>query len=218
MNNNDHRFDTGVGQQASPFEMPELDRLPVDRPRSKIEKGISVVLRIVAFILIVSLLLYFLYSFLLHPIDKLKLKMLFAYSYTIRIRQSRFNMYGIYETVSDSVTVYFDGIYLDDGSYYKTQEDGLYRYNENNGEWIRTQSLDSDDGFIDGFDALLDKKNYEFNWNHLFTWKLYSQKGDTGMILKHRFGKFTYELSNNSEIVFEDFKYSYTPRPWDGKN
>ena len=210
MNNNDYRSDTGVDQQASPFEMPVLDRLPVDRPRSKIEKGISVVLRIVAFILIVSLLLYFLYSFLLHPIDKLKLKMLFAYSYTVSIKYAGHG--------SANITVYFDGIYLNGGSYYKTQEDGLYRYNENNGEWILTQSLDSDDGFIDGFDGLLDKKNYEFNWNPLFTWKLYSPKGDTGMILKHRFGKFTYELSNNLEIVFEDFEYSYTPRPWDGKN
>ena len=220
MNNNDHRFDTARGKESSPFERHTVDA-PVDKPeKSMVEKGISVALRIVAFILLSAVLLYLVYTVVLHPIDKLKLKTLFAYSYTVECIVEPFYS-GSYTTVSEVVRVYSDGVYKFHGNYYKENDGKIYKYNTGSGKWYEERSYD---GFvISEHNDLFDKKYFKFDWTRLFTWKMVSSNGkkDVGIYLKHRFGKFTYEIENDYppyKIIIDNFNYSFTPRPWEVKN
>jgi len=214
-NNN---FNIPSNRAENPWDSNFGARSGVDAP-PRPAPTVSPLVKILAIILLVGILLYFLYTILIHPIDKLNLKLMNAKHCVISVTVSNNWGGGDYRKI---LIVYLDQeiFAIGDGypktknlKYYKVIDDELYQYSEAANEWYESFNNNGDS---DIFTAdMFERKNYKWAKGRLFVW----QYKDTEIFFKHRFGKFkftyNYDAYNDVIIEFKKISTKHLPTPWD---
>ena len=199
----DTNFSAGTG----------VDALP--RP----ERTVSPLVRIIAIILLAALLIYLLYTLLVHPIDRLKLRLMFAKHCVIEVKAR--NYWGGGDS-SNILIVYLDQEVFAIGEgypdtknlkYYKLIDDVLYEYSEEAGEWYESYNNNGESDIFT--EDMFDRKNYQKAMGHLFIW----QYKDTGITFHHRSGKFKFMYSEypygDVTIEFKKISLKHLPTPFE---
>jgi hypothetical protein len=216
----DHNsFDVSSRKANNPWESVQGERSNVDAPPRKSLTDIPLV-RIIAIILLAAILIYFLYTVLLHPIHKLNLRLLFAKHCIIKVTATAYAFIG---SKSEYYTLI---LYLDQNAfaigegypnaknlkYYKLVGEELYTYNEESGEWYEADESDDEESLF--ADGMFKRKNYKWAKGKLFVWRY----KDSDMYFKHRFGKFTFtQKYGYGEVVLEFKRISmrHLEAPWE---
>ena len=184
----------------------------------KERKPISLWSKILVGILIFALLLSTVYA-LMHPLDKLKLKLLLFDNYTIEI-----STYSYYDTKH---VIHVDGNYMQiDSDIYEYDNGRLYIYQKvYGGKWDK-ELVSSSDEISDNYDLgveLMKKSNYHRAKNSLFAWELNSSvrkefEISNPVTLKRAFGKISIVIENGIYDVylsFSGFGRTEVTLPWE---
>ena len=178
--------------------------------------------RIVAIILLIALVLYCVFSIVVHPIYRLQLRLLTAKYYEIKIVSvySYFNyFFRVSGTELMTIKVYADQnafVISSDSSdpdeYYKIVDDVLYKYNSGLKEW---QKADADEQESSSFYAgLFDRSNYKYATDKLFAWRYL----DSDLYFRAVFGKFRFINENSygkTNMTFKHFDATPHTPPWE---
>jgi hypothetical protein len=204
-NFDNNNFNVQGGRSENPWDTnfgagTGVDALPPP------ERTVSPLVRILAIILLAALLIYFLYTIIVHPVDRLKLRLMLAKHCVIEIKVRDYWGGG---DSSKILIIYIDQeiFAMGDGypntrnlKYYKLIDDVLYEYSEEAGEWYESYNNNGDSDIFT--EDMFVRKNYQWADGHLFAWRY---KG-TDMILKCRFGKFKFEIDYSGYDVTIEFK------------
>lgn len=216
---NDNNFDTRFNREENPWDS-SFKRPEVDAPvcvKSPITS--SPIVRVLAIVLIVVVVLYFLYAVCVHPIYKLNLRLLFAKHCVIKVIARSYSN-GIYQ--ARTLIIYIDEDAFAIGSsypaekehldYYKMINGVLHEYNKATGEWQETYD---DAGTDTLFSAdMFDRNNYTRVKGKLFLW----QYKDDDIYFKRGFGsfKFIYEYTYGEVTVeFKRIGMRHLDLPWE---
>ncbi len=199
----------------SSFKRPDVDApVRVKRPITR-----SPIVRVLAIVLLVVIVLYFLYAVCVHPIYKLNLSLLFAKHCVIKVIVKSYSN-RIYKVQTLIIYTDEDAFALGSGypaekedlDYYKTINGILHKYDKATEEWQETY----DDG---GTDTLLsvdmfDRSNYTRVKGKLFLW----QYKDKDIYFKRGFGSFKFIYEYNYGEVTVEFKrigITHLNPPWE---
>lgn len=176
-------------------------------------------MRVVAILLLTVFGLFLLYSLFVHPVNKLKLRLLLTKNVTMKIQAS-------YGEQHETVIVKVDGNLIAVGdsqfepihyTYYKIEQDTIYAYNEFTADWEpQDQSLLAGS---EEFRQLFIADNYKRVKGRLRTWQLKEDVRIDGMQnvrFQRKAGKFTISYQNglvSCSIVFEKFGRSSIALP-----
>ncbi len=155
----------GNKPEERPSEPPEEPKKVYDRYADIMTSVKGAILGLVLIIL--------LYNLLVHPIDRLLIKMAVLDNYTISVKAGGFS----------SEIIQVDGnVMYADGKYYEIVGDERYVYEEYNGRWTKqldTSYTGEDAEDVVGFGELLNKENYKRTF---FPWGSMKYTGpDTGI-------------------------------------
>ena len=141
----------------------------LNKPKKKLSKILPCLIGAICIVLI----LYLIYNIVVHPIDRLKAKIVVFDSYVITTRVQGSNAYTTVQV--DGNLIYADGVY------YELTDHEIYSYiKAENGQWYRyiawNLSNNVDTSWVR---AILDKSNY--NKEQLF-WKPLEYNGDQNIL------------------------------------
>ena len=199
---------TEYNTSAKPFEMPQS---PYDRIREYDSKPPYA--KPLAIVLLVALILTAVYT-LLHPLDKLKLKLFLFRNCTIEVVATGFGTYEKRE-------ILVDGNLIKIGSdYYEVDGYLVYKYFKDwNGDWQRVLCNEEWTKDRNTGEKLLDKDSYKFD---KLTWRLKNSVAKdiddlSHITLKRDAGKIAivgYTFGSKIAIRFTRFGRSHIDPPW----
>ncbi len=184
-------------------------------------------LGVVKWILLIVLVLGFVYTVLIHPVNKLKLRILLGDSYTMNLKAFNYNTFAwqsVGQIKVDGNLIYIS--YNGNRIYYEVDGETIYEYKMIDGGWekekIDEQIIafgDSEEDAVD-LSVLLDRRNYRWAKEKLFVCRI-KDGVDIGQFDKVEFyrvgGKYEMKLyidGNSATIVFEDIGKTQINPPW----
>lgn len=185
-----HDFDFNAGHAGNPWSSALAERRDTDAPiryTRPLMKRPAV--RTLAIVLLAALALYLLYAVFVHPIDKLKLRLLATQSCTMTV-YAQYYAYGVFRT--DTATVRVDGNLIavasseyskpEGWTYYRLDGDSVDVYEPRVGTWADGTFAWGDVGEINAeYEKLLDRRSYERVKGKLFCWQLRDDVNVRGM-------------------------------------
>ena len=174
-------FDPSVGGADNPWGAALPERRDTDAPvrytRPLLRRP---AVRIVAIVLLVAFTLYLLWAVFVHPINKLKLRLLVTQSCTMTVYAQYYHQ-GVLQAATAVVRV--DGDLIATASseyskpegwtYYRLDGDEVYVYEPTLGTWADGTVALGDIGIMsDEYETLLDRRSYERVKGRLFRWQL----------------------------------------------
>lgn len=206
-------------------EGQELDKIPEE----KLPITAVPLVRVIAPVLFVLLIVYFLYAVCVHPIDKLNLRLGLSQNCIIKLSAQAYT--GIYFQMVSGV-IMMDGDLIAVGEdedddptsfvYYEVEGDRVTMYDYS--YWWIISEVDKGELGDDGMLKLFDSKNYERVPGKLFKWQLKdSVKIDSiyGVRFERIMGKFTFTFRSDGveyTMTFKSFGRAKLERIWEESN
>lgn len=176
-----HGFAPSAGGAEDPWGAALAERRDTDAPVRYARPLLSrPAVRIVAIVLLAALALYLLWAAFVHPINKLKLKLLVTQSCTMTVYAQYYNQ-GVLQAATATVRV--DGDLIATASseyskpegwtYYRLDGDEVYVYEPTLGTWESGTLAVGNIGEVSAeYEKLLDRRSYERVKGKLLWWQL----------------------------------------------
>ena len=183
-----------------------------DAPKKELHPFIKVALRVIKIACIVLLITTILWTFLVHPADKLKIKLLLAKN--CEIKASAF-------LGNETRTIQIDeNILFYKGEYYEIYENGeVYKHEKWLDTWVMLPSSEFSSSYEDqrDFEILIDRNNYERVEGKLFTWVLkpgIEAFDHRRITLKNNFGKYEFGIGY-VKLTIQKIGLVHIDKPWE---